>query len=585
MRKVKNTYTPEKVSVKEYFGIFKGIKIPWLFFVMILVCTIGTTIAGMTLTYFTGDVVDASGEVPTAQLVSYAVGYLLVGVFSSGTMIFEGVASERINLGLRKKLWSKIIYTKQSCYDEDGGETLVSRVTTDCDFASKLFTTIVGFISLGISLGMYIVQMYLLSVLLANYMLILIPISTLIGWGYTKLRYLIAQKSQAMLARTTTYLIERTRDLALVKAANAQVQEIEAGADCFKEQYAMQIKTGLMDIFYTALQTIYQILSILIPFAVGAGLVANGHMTAGSVVAFYGFSSTVGINFTNIIQYCGDIKQANGALARVIRTFKLPDEQTDTGIQMDEPDADISFDNISFQYTNTTVLENFTCEIPKHKVTAIIGANGSGKSTVFKLLERLYEPNNGAMKFGGTDVKEYNLHAWRKAFAIVAQDSPLMEGTIRENICYGCERDIAEEELKEVAKRAGVDKIVAELEKGYDSKVVSGGTNFSGGQRQCIAIARAMMNNPDYLLLDEATSNLDVKSEKMVLSALSELMKDRTTVIIAHSLSAIRKADHVIILEDGKAACSGSPEEVLKSSGSYLAKVMNRRQKIGVESN
>lgn len=585
MKRVKNEYTPERVGIKEYFGIFKGIKIPWLFFIMIFVCTIGTTIAGMTVTYFTGDVVDASGEVPTAQLVSYAVGYILVGIFATGSLIFSGIASERINLGLRKKLWRKIIYTKQSCYDEDGGESLVSRVTTDCDFASKLFTTIVSFVSLAVSMGMYIVQMYQLSTRLANYMLILIPISALIGWGYTKLMYLISQKTQAMLSRTTTYLIERTRDLNLVKVANAQTEEVQAGADCFKEQYSMQLKTGLMNIFYVALQSLYNILSILIPFAVGAGLVANGYMTAGSVVVFYGFSSTVGTSFTNVISYCGEIKAANGALARVIKTFKLPDEQAETGIQLDEPDADITFEKVCFKYTDVPVLEDLTCEIPKHKVTAIIGANGSGKSTVFKLLERLYEPEDGVMSFGGTDVKEFSLHAWRKAFAMVAQDSPLMEGTIRESICYGCERDITEDELKEVAKRSGVYKFVVELEDGFDSKVLSGGTNFSGGQRQCIAIARAMMNNPDYLLLDEATSNLDVKSEKMVLTALNELMKNRTTIIIAHSLSAIRSADHVIILENGKVAGSGSPKEVLKRSDSYLAKVMNRKQNPGVEVN
>ena len=249
----RQNYRPEKVTFKEYVKIFSGIKIPWLFLILILVATFAMTLASLRITYFTGDVVDAQGNVPTAQLVSYAAGYIVMGLCTAASIIFQGVASEKINLGLRKKLWRKLIYTKQSSYDIDGGETLVSRVTTDCDYASRLFTTIVSFISLAISLGMYIFQMYSLNVTLSNYMLLLIPVSILIGWGYTKLKFLIAQKTQAMLANSTSYLIERTRDLSLVKTANTQAMEIEEGARRFQEQYVMQVKTGLMTSFYTCL--------------------------------------------------------------------------------------------------------------------------------------------------------------------------------------------------------------------------------------------------------------------------------------------------------------------------------------------
>lgn len=258
--------------------------------------------------------VDANRRVPAAQLAAFALSYLLVGLCTAGSAIFQGVASERINLGLRKKLWRKIIYTQQSCYDADGGETLVSRVTTDCDYASKLLTTIVGLVSLAFSMATYLTQMYAMNVTLSNYMLLLIPFSALIGWGYAKLRFLIAQKTQAMLARTTTYLVERTANLALIKTANAQQQEIERGRANFQEQYVMQIKTGLMTSLYTALQTLYNIVSIIIPFSVGAVLVSQGVLTAGVVIAFYSISGSVGVAFTNVINYAGEVRQANGAL-------------------------------------------------------------------------------------------------------------------------------------------------------------------------------------------------------------------------------------------------------------------------------
>ncbi len=578
MKKNQGGYAPEKASFREYLGIFKGIKLPWLFIILIFAATIGSTMAGLSVSFFTGDMVDANGDVPTAQLVSFALGYLAMAACSAGSVIFQGIASERINLGLRRKLWRKIIYTRQSCYDKDGGEMLISRVTTDCDFASKLLTTIVGFLSIAVSLYMYIFQMYGLSVKIANYVMLLVPASILIGWGYAKLKFLIAQKTQAMLAGSTAYLAERTRNLSMVKISNTQEQEIRLGEQKFQEQYVMQIKTGLMNAFYTSLQTLYSIISVVIPFAVGAGLVAKNVLTVGDVIAFYAIAGAVGTYFTNVIDSVGAIRQANGALARVINTMKLPDEQVEEGRDLDEPDADLHFVDVRFGYGEEDVLKQVTCQIPKHKVTAIIGSNGSGKTTLFKLTERLYDPRGGEVRFGATDAKEYNLHAWRKAFGMVAQGSPLLEGTIRENICYGCERMVSEEELVKVAKETGVYEFVSKLPDGFETLVAPGGENFSGGQRQCIAIARAMMCSPDYLLLDEATSNLDAKSERAVIDGLERLMRGRTTVVIAHSLAAIRHADHVIVLKDGKVNASGRPEEILAETDNYLIQVMNRKK-------
>ena len=577
MKKSQTGYVRERAPFKEYLGIFKGIKMPWLFIALIFVAAIGSTFAGLSVSFFTGDMVDAQGDVPAAQLVSFAMGYLVMAACAAGSTVFQGIASERMNLGLRSKLWRKIIYTKQSCYDKDSGETLVSRVTTDCDFASKLLTTIVGFLSVAVGLVMYISQMYALNLTIANDIMLLVPVSVLIGWGYARLKFVIAQKTQAMLAGATTYLVERTRNLSMVKTSNTQEQEIREGKKRFQEQYIMQIKTGLMAAFYTSLQTLYNIVSIVIPFAVGANLVAKNILTAGDVIVFYGISSTVGGYFTNIIASVGEIRQANGALSRVINTMKLPDEQLEKGLEMDEPDADITFENVQFGYSEDAVLKQVTFRIPKHKVTAIVGSNGSGKTTIFKLTERLYEPNQGEIRFGNTDVKAYNLHAWRKTFGMVAQGSPLLEGTIRENICYGCEREVSDQELVKVAKETGVYEFVSELPDGFETLLAPGGQNFSGGQRQCIAIARAMMSSPDYLLLDEATSNLDAKSERAVIDGLDRLMQGRTTVIIAHSLAAIRHADYVVILKDGMVEATGSRDEILAKTDNYLARVMHRK--------
>ena len=520
---------------------------------------------------------DADGNVPTAELVSYAGNYLLIGISAALVLVLGAIASEKINLGLRTRLWKKIIYTRQCCYDQDGGESLVSRVTTDCDFASKFLTTVVSMVGIVVGMGIYIARMLKINEKLTAAMLLLIPVSVLIGWIYAKLKFIIAQKSQAMLARTTAYLVERTKSLPLIKTANAQVEEIENGRENFDEQYKMQIKTGLMNVFYTGLQTVYTVLTILIPFFIGGKLVSEGVLKVGHVVAFYTIAGAVGTSATNLINSVGTIRQANGALSRVLTALKLPDEEKTTGRAMDDPDQDIVIEEVEFSYGEKPILKKISCVIPKNKVTAVVGSNGSGKSTFFKLLDRLYDPADGALRFGSMDAQGYDLHAWRKAFCLVAQGSPLMEGTLRENICYGCERPISDDELIKVARQSRAYDFIEKLPEGFETRVAPGGTNFSGGQRQLIAVARAMMNNPDYLLLDEATSNLDVKNERLVMDALEELMAGRTTVIIAHSLATIRKADHVIVIREGKIESTGSPAEILQCTGNYLSKVMSRK--------
>lgn len=578
MKNNRLTYRAEKSTLRDYFWALKGIRIPWIFLLLIFASSMASTYAALNISFFTGDMVDAQGNVPTAKLLKYAISYGGIGLAAAGITVFSALASERINLGLRTKLWRKIMYTQQSCYDKDGGNSLVSRVTADCDFASKLLTTIAATLSICISLGIYAKRMYKLNVTIATAMLILIPVSVLVGWGYAKLRFLIAQKSQTMLARTTTYLVERTRSIPLIKTANAQAEEIVSGEEHFRQQYYMQMKTGTMDVVYSCMQTVFRILGIFIPFVIGAKLVSEGIIRVGVVVVFYNLTGTVSTTATNFINNVGTIRQANGALTRVITTLKQPDEDNKEGRTMDDPDQDITFREVSFGYeAEKPVLKGVDCVIPKNKVTAIVGANGSGKSTLFKLLDRLYEPSEGTLMFGNVPATEYDLHAWRKTFCLVAQGSPLMEGTVRENICYGCQRPISQEELIKVAKQARVYDFISALPDGFDARVAPGGANFSGGQRQCIAIARAIMNNPDYLLLDEATSNLDAHSERMVMEALEELMQGRTTVIIAHSLTAIRKADHVIILRDGKVESSGAPTQVLQATGNYLQKIMQRR--------
>lgn len=579
MKMQKNVATKaEKVSLRECLKIFNGIRLPWTQMILGLVLALLGSYAVLQVSDFSGNAVDASGVIPTDKMVIYVLTSLAVVLCNTGRFVFAGIAGEKINYALRQKLWHKILVTKQSHYDVDGGESLVSRVTTDCDYASKFYSTVVNIAALIISTGMYLIALYQINVKMANYVLLFIPASILLGAGYTVLRFLVAYKVQAKLAASTAYLAERTKDLALIKTNNAQKKEIAEGRKYFKGQYDAQLRFGMVTAVYNVIDSMMNMLSIAVPFLVGAYFVDAGILTIGAIVTFNGLFGNVKGVFNSLITYAGDFKEANGALARITRFFHAEEEKLEEGLEITaDAQKDVIFEDVTFGYTEQNVVKEFNCKIPKNKITAIVGTNGSGKSTLFKLMTRLYEPGSGVIRFGETDCGTYSLHSWRRKVCLIAQGSPMMAGTIRENICYGRQDPISEEELLKVAKRAHVYDFVKDLPDGFDTVVAAGGSNFSGGQKQCIAIARAMMSKADYLLLDEATSNLDVKREKDVMDAMNTLMAGRTTVIIAHSLATIRNADHVIVIHNGELEMEGSPVKILEQTDNYLSKMMSRK--------
>lgn len=574
-------YTADKVSLRECLGIFKNVRLPWGLMTAGVIFALLAAYAMLKVSSFSGSAVDASGDIPVREMVVYVVTSLIVVACTTGRHVSVNWAGEKINYALRQKLWHKIIVTKQSSYDLDGGESMVSRVTTDCDYASRFYGTVANIAGLVISTTMYLVGMYQLNVRMANYVLLFIPVSILLGAGYTVLRFLIGRRMQAKLAAATAYLVERTKDLPLIKTCNAQKLEIEEGRRYFKAQYDAQLRLGFVTAIATVIDSLLQMLSIAVPFLVGAWFVSEGLLTIGAVVTFNTLFGNVKTVFNNLIVYVGDFKEANGALARITRFLEVEEEHPDKGREVQAAaQEDISFQQVDFGYTDRRVMKQFSCRIPKNKVTAVIGTNGSGKSTLFKLMTRLYEPQSGAILFGENDCSVYSLHSWRRKLCLIAQGSPMMAGTIRENICYGRADQVSDEELLEVAKLSHVYDFVKDLPDGFDTVVAAGGGNFSGGQKQCIVIARAMLSRSDYLLLDEATSNLDVKREKDVMEAMDRLMKDRTTVIIAHSLSTIKNANHVIVINKGELEMEGSPAQILEQTDNYLAKMMMRKPEV-----
>lgn len=557
--------------IKRYQNIFRGVRIPWVMLAVLLILNIIESHVFLEQTTLTADIIDASQKAINAnQLVRFIVVLLVNSALSISINYINGWTDQKLSYGVRNKLWNKLMHLPTRYYDQESGDTLVSRVTTDSDHSATYFNIAIKFVSTVYASAVAVRQMYRYSPQLTFYMLIAMPILLTIAALVGKLSFTANKKAQVAFADALGYLVERTRNLRLIKAARMEHAEQQAGKKRFDRQFQVSLLSTTVNSLTAALIPIFSGVGIVVSFVMGGRLVQKGVITVGKLVGFYTLSGLLSAHMLTFLQLYTSLKEANGRLDKVAELLETPDEKQE-GIEFDVADADLVAENVSFSYSDAPTLNGVNFRIPKGQITAIVGPNGAGKSTMFKLLERMYDPDIGTLRFGNDDIRKYDLASWRGSFAIVSQDKPLLSGTVRENILYGVRRKVEEEELIHVAKLANIYDFVMATPGGFDAPVGMGGSNFSGGQRQCIAIARAMMRNPDYLLLDEATSNLDAKSEQLVSQALANLMKGRTTVMIAHNYSATRDATHIVVMKDGKVEAEGSPEEMLASNEYYRA--------------
>ena len=315
----------------------------------------------------------------------------------------------------------------------------------------------------------------------------------------------------------------------------------------------------------------------------GGFLNLRGGASIGDIMAFQWYTFLLLNPVWNIVNSFSELQRSLAAMERVFEVLAMPNDKPDRPGAVDAPRLvhEIRFEDVEFEYREGhPVVRDFNVAVPGGSVVALVGRSGAGKTTVTDIVARFHDPTRGRLLLNGTDIRDFKLHSYRSLLALVQQDTFLFDGTVRDNIAYG-RHSATEPEVDDAAHRANAHEFIVRLPDGYETLIGERGVKLSGGQRQRIAIARAILASPQILILDEATSNLDTESEQLIQASMATLLAGRTTFVIAHRLSTIRRADLILLMEDGRIMERGTHEELMSASGTYYEMVLRQMQATG----
>ena len=497
-----------------------------------------------------------------AIMLASAVISLVLGVSGS----WAGFWTER---KIQHRLWTKMIRMPMRLYDRQAPSSLISRVTSDTRQITYTLTSMFALATTVYTLGLVLISIWGRSHFIAAALILVMPYAWAVMYIPGRLIYRVRNAAQQKFAELTTFVAERLSSITLVKSAANEDADLQLGYQAVDEHYKANLKYWLIDgatqpFTYSTEGIVGAIILIA-----GSILVQRGEMDMTGLLFIFMMRQTVYSSMQEFIFFFHNLKNTQGSTAKIAEIMSSESEVTEREKAFIQPDSDIVFENVSFRYDEQEVLKNVSFTIPKGKVTAIVGPSGAGKTTLLSLLERLYTPCEGEIRFGDTPVEKIHLDQWRGSIGYIQQASPLLSGTVRDNIVYGLSRPATDEEVVKAAKMANAYDFIMKLPDGFNTEVGQMGGKLSGGERQRIAIARMIIKNPDYLLLDEATSSLDAENETEVQAALSGMMDGRTAVVVAHNLRTVVNADNIIVMDMGRVQAVGTHRSLYGSNPLY----------------
>lgn len=567
---------------------FKGtLKRLWHFFshekkllVVILTFVATDSVILLAVPYLTGRAVDfMSGGTGTVKFNSVKLVILaLFAVFLCDLLLtflnnflMAGV-SQRIVKSMRKALFSKLQHLPVSFFDTHIHGDLMSRFTNDIDnISSTISSSTVSLMSDVISIVGSFVMMLILNPLLTLASLITVPLVLLLSKMIAKNTRVLFKEQQNALGRLNGHIEESISGLQVVKAFNHEGRIIDDFDKMNKELYAVGLKAQIISGYLMPLMNIISNIGFAVIAGVGGVLAVMNLITVGVIASFLSYSKQFSRPLNDVASTFNTLQTAIAGAERIFDVLDEQEEPADNAEvkQFVNPNGEVEFQNVTFAYRkDVNILKNISFKAAAGSTIALVGPTGAGKTTIVNLLNRFYDVTEGKILIDGNDIRDYSRESLRRCFGIVLQDTYLFSGTISENIRYG-RLEATDEEIKLSAKEAEAESFIRKLEKGYDTLLNESGNSLSQGQRQLIAIARAILANPSILILDEATSSVDTRTELRIQKAMVNLMRGRTCFIIAHRLSTIQSADTIMVIDEGKIVESGNHESLLAQKGFY----------------
>ena len=496
--------------------------------------------------------------------------FTLKGLFSFAHSFLMRAVGSKVVRDVREQLFKKLIGLPMNFYVNRPSGELISRVINDSNVLQGLLGySVKDIIVEGTSFLVLLIIAFIRRWDLALIAITVLPFSFFVINKFGEKMKKISQQTQEQISGLIIRLTESISGIKMIKGFGREKLHEDKFNEENKNNYRVALK-GARTIEYSSLihEIITGIGSTSILFY-GFYLVFHDKMTMGDLLSFF---AAIGMMYTPIRRLGNANNNLQQARAASERIFYLLDQQpeVDGTKNLTEIKNEIVFDNVRFIYPGTRkkVLDDINFRVKKGELVAIVGKSGAGKTTLVDMLPGFYKPVSGSIFIDGIDVNDVTLESLRKNIGIVSQDIILFNETVMDNIALG-KLDATEEEIKEAAKAAYAHDFIKEMLHGYDTIIGERGIRLSGGQKQRISIARALLKNPPILILDEATSSLDTASEIIVQKALDNLMTNRTTFVIAHRLSTVRKADKILVLDKGKIIETGTHEELLSKEGMY----------------
>lgn len=561
-----------KASFKKAMRIFRFIK-PYKmpFFVGMFVLLISSIIT-MAFPKVLGELIDSVNAEDTNTVNTFTL--LLIGIFLVTAILsflrvyLFGYVTHKALALLRLTTYKHLISSPMSYFSKRRVGELSSRITSDISLLQDTFTTTIAeFLRQFITIPVGMFFLLFISFRLTVFMIAVIPIVAIIGVFFGKFIKKLSKEAQNDIADSNTVVDETLHGIASVKAYANEFFEILRYKKSIDSSVQTSIKRALWRGVFIGLIMFAAGAAIVSIIWYGLHMVQNEVITLGELLSFAIYSALLGFSFAGAADLFSQLQKAIGATEHLM---DILDEATET-VTLEKTslisiEGNLTFNNVCFSYPSRRdiqVLKDVSFSVDKGKQVAIVGPSGSGKSTIASLIFRFYDPESGVITIDGKKINDYELSQIRNQMAIVPQDVMLFGGTIRENIEYG-KPNATDEEIFEAAKKANALEFIESFPEKFETIVGDRGIQLSGGQKQRIAIARAILKNPSILVLDEATSALDSESERLVQEALERLMEGRTSIVIAHRLSTIKKADTIIVLDNGKIKEKGTHEELVK---------------------